>query len=112
MEGRFFRVWQTLVYVGGWGVINGALLWLMQHWASLTRSGKLLLGSVPALTTFALAAAMWKVERFRLFFVALIVAILPTPLAMGVWMHEFKLGAAVPESALGLELCLHPPQTA
>src|SRR5438874_10080620 len=80
MEGRLFRLWQTLVYIGGWAVINGALLWLVQHWDTLSRAGKLLLGSVPALTTFALAAAMWQKERFRLFFVALIVAVLATPL--------------------------------
>src|SRR5439155_10943171 len=104
MEGRLFRLWQTLVYVGGWAVINGALLWLMQHWDQLSRAGKLLLGSVPALTTFALAAAMWRLERFRLFFVALIVAVLATPLMTGVWLHEFKIAAAVPEDGLGLEL--------
>src|SRR5436305_7289982 len=62
MEGRLFRLWQTLVYVGGWAVVNGALLWLMQHWDTLSRTGKLLLGSVPAITTFALAAAMWRKE--------------------------------------------------
>jgi len=104
MEGRLFRLWQTLVYVGGWAVINGALLWLMQHWDSLSRTGKLLLGSVPALTTFALAAMMWRMERFRLFFVALIVAILATPLLTGVWIHEFNVAATVPENQLRLEL--------
>ena len=31
MEGRAFRLWQTLVYLGGWAVINGALLWLMMN---------------------------------------------------------------------------------
>ena len=51
MEGRLFRLWQTLVYIGGWAVINGALLWLMQYWDSLSRPGKLLLGSVPAITS-------------------------------------------------------------
>jgi hypothetical protein len=104
MEGRMFRLWQTLVYVGGWAVINGALLWLMQHWDSLTRIGRLLLGSVPAVTTFSLAAAMWRLERFRLFFVALIVAILATPLLTGVWLHEFKLAGTVPADRLPLEL--------
>src|SRR5207245_3618747 len=103
MEGRFFRLWQTLVYVGGWAVINGALLWLTQHWASLSRAGKLMLGSVPALTTFALAAAMWRLERFRLFFVALIVAILATPLLTGVWLHEFKVAGGVAPGRLKLE---------
>ena len=103
MEGRLFRLWQTLVYVGGWAVINGALLWLMQHWDTLSRTGKLLLGSVPALTTFALALAMWRAERFRLFFVALIVAVLATPLLMGVWLYEFKVGAAVPSANLAIE---------
>lgn len=104
MEGRFYRLFQTLVYVGGWAVINGALLWLMQHWNTLTRTGKLLLGSVPVLTTFVLAAAMWKLERFRLCFVALIVAILAVPLFTGVWLYEFKVAASVPESALALEV--------
>jgi hypothetical protein len=104
MEGRWFRLWQTLVYIGGWAVINGALLWLMQYWDSLSRAGKLLLGSVPAITTFALAAVMWRKERFRLFFVALIVAILATPLMTGVWLHEFKWAAAVRPDKLGLEL--------
>jgi serine/threonine protein kinase/class 3 adenylate cyclase len=104
MEGRLFRLWQTLVYVGGWAVINGALLWLMQHWDSLSRAGKLSLGSVPALTTFALAGTMWRLERFRLFFVALIVAVLATPLLTGVWLHEFNIAATVPANQLGLEL--------
>src|SRR5262249_13129954 len=100
MEGRLFRLWQTLVYVGGWAVINGALLWLVQHWDSLSRAGKLMLGSMPAITTFALAAAMWRLERFRLFFVALIVAILATPLLMGVWLHEFDVASAVSSERL------------
>lgn len=104
MEGRLFRLWQTLVYIGGWAVINGALLWLVQHWETLSRSGKLLLGSVPALTTFALAAAMWRKERFRLFFVALIVAVLATPLMTGVWLHEFKIASQVPRDRLSLEV--------
>jgi serine/threonine protein kinase len=104
MEGRLFRLWQTLVYVGGWAVINGALLWLVQYWPQLSRAGKLALGSVPALTTFALAATMWKIERFRLFFVALIVAILATPLLTGVWLHEFQIAGSVPESALSFEV--------
>jgi len=109
MEGRLFRLWQTLVYIGGWAVINGALLWLMQHWENLSRGGKLLLGSVPAVTTFALAAAMWRIERFRLFFVALIVAVLATPLLTGVWLHEFHLGAQVAESRLQLEVFHNQP---
>jgi hypothetical protein len=103
MEGRLFRLWQTLVYIGGWAVVNGSLLWLMQHWDTLSRAGKLMLGSVPALTTFALAAAMWRMERFRLFFVALIVAVLATPLLTGVWLHEFKIAATVPADRLQLE---------
>jgi serine/threonine protein kinase len=102
MEGRAFRLWQTLVYVGGWAVINGALLWLMMN--NLGRAGKLLLGSVPAITSFALALAMWRIERFRLFFVALIVAVLATPLLTGVWLHEFKVAGAVPNARLSLEL--------
>jgi serine/threonine protein kinase/class 3 adenylate cyclase len=104
MEGRLFRLWQTLVYVGGWAVINGALLWLIQHWDNLSRAGKLTLGAVPALTTFTLAAAMWRLERFRLFFVALIVAVLATPLFMGVWLHEFQIAAQVPAARLPFEL--------
>jgi hypothetical protein len=75
----------------------------MQHWDTLSRTGKLLLGSVPAITTFALAMAMWRVERFRLFFVALIVAVLATPLLMGVWLYEFKIGATVPAASVALE---------
>ena len=102
MEGRAFRLWQTLVYLGGWAVINGALLWLMMN--NLGRAGKLLLGSVPAITSFALAAAMWRIERFRLFFVALIVAVLATPLLTGVWLHEFKVAGSVTEDRLSLEL--------
>jgi serine/threonine protein kinase/class 3 adenylate cyclase len=104
MEGRLFRLWQTLVYIGGWAVINGALLWLVQHWETLSCSGKLLLGSVPALTTFTLAAAMWRKERFRLFFVAMIVAVLATPLMSGVWLHEFKIASAAPPDRLSLEV--------
>ena len=104
MEGRFYRFWQTLVYLGGWAVINGAVLWLVQHWNELSRTGKLLLGSVPALTTFALALAMWKLERFRLTFVALIVGNLAVPLLMGVWLHEFKVADTVPESRLKYEV--------
>jgi len=104
MEGRFYRLWQTAVYLGGWAVINGALLWLIQQWDTLPRLGKLLLGSVPAVTTFALAAAMWKLERFRLSFVALVVGILAVPLLTGVWLHEFKIASAVPETRLSLEL--------
>ncbi len=104
MEGRLFRLWQTLVYVGGWVVINGALLWLVQNWDHLSRAGKLALGSVPALTAFVLAGGMWRLERFRLFFVALIVAVLATPLLTGVWLHEFQIAATVPADRLALEL--------
>ncbi len=102
MEARALRLWQTLVYVGGWVVINGALLWLMMN--NLGRTGKLLLGSVPAVTSFALAVSMWRIERFRLFFVALIVTVLATPLLTGVWLHEFKIAGSVPEARLELEL--------
>jgi hypothetical protein len=104
MEGSKYRIWQTLVYLGGWAVINGALLWLIQHWDTLSRAGKLLLGSVPALTTFGLAATMWRLERFRLVFVALIVGIIATPLLTGVWLHEFKVASYVPEPRLRLEV--------
>jgi serine/threonine protein kinase/class 3 adenylate cyclase len=104
MEGRHHRLWPTLVYLGGWAVINGAVLWLMQHWAELSRAGKLLLGSVPALTAFALAAGLWRLERFRLTFVALIVGIVAVPLLVGVWLHEFEVAAAVSESQLPYEL--------
>jgi serine/threonine protein kinase/class 3 adenylate cyclase len=104
MEGRSFRLWQTLVYVGGWAVINGALLWLIQHWNELSRLGKLTLGSLPALTTFILAASMWRLERFRLTFIALIVAVLSVPLVTGVWLHEFNIVGAVPTGALSLQL--------
>jgi hypothetical protein len=47
---------------------------------------------------------MWRIERFRLFFVALIVAILATPLLTGVWLHEFKVAGTVAEERLSLEL--------
>jgi predicted Ser/Thr protein kinase len=104
MEGRLFRLWQTWVYLGGWAVVNGALLWLVQHWSELTRAGKLLLGSVPALTGFALAGAMWRLERFRLSFVALIVGVLAVPLLTGVWLYEFKVAAGVPEDRLKFEV--------
>jgi serine/threonine protein kinase/class 3 adenylate cyclase len=103
MEGRRHRLWPTLVYLGGWAVIHGAVLWLMHHWAELDRTGRLFLGSVPAVTTFALAGAMWRLERFRLTFVALIVGILAVPLLVGVWLHEFEVGAAVPEWRLHYE---------
>jgi class 3 adenylate cyclase/predicted Ser/Thr protein kinase len=104
MEGRFYRLWQTAVYLGGWAVINGAVLWLVQHWSDLTQTQRLLLGSVPAVTAFALAGAMWKLQRFRLTFVALIVGILGVPLLTGVWLHEFKIAAHVPEPAVTYEL--------
>jgi serine/threonine protein kinase/class 3 adenylate cyclase len=104
MEGRHHRLWPTLVYFGGWAVINGAVLWLMQHWSELSRAGKLLLGSVPALTAFALAIGLWRMERFRLTFVALIVGIVAVPLLVGVWLHEFEVGATVAESWLPFEL--------
>jgi serine/threonine protein kinase/class 3 adenylate cyclase len=104
MEGRHHRLWPTLVYLGGWAVINGAVLWLIQHWAELSRGGRLLLGSVPALTAFALAAGLWRLERFRLTFVALIVGVVAVPLLVGVWLHEFEIAAAVAESQLPYEL--------
>jgi serine/threonine protein kinase/class 3 adenylate cyclase len=104
MEGRWHRLWPTLVYLGGWAVVHGAVLWLMQHWVELSRTGRLLLGSVPAVTAFALAGGMWRLERFRLTFVALIVGILAVPLFVGVWLHEFNVGAAVPEWRLHYEL--------
>jgi serine/threonine protein kinase/class 3 adenylate cyclase len=104
MEGRLFRFWRTLVYIGGWAVINGALLWLLMHWDELSTSGRLFLGSVPAISTMGVAAVMWRIERFRLFFVALIIVILATPLLAGVWLHEFKIGARVEESRKNLEL--------
>jgi serine/threonine protein kinase/class 3 adenylate cyclase len=104
MEGRHHRLWQTLVYLGGWAVVNGAVLWLIQHWPELSRPARLLLGSVPALTAFALAAGMWRLERYRLTFMALIVGVLAVPLLTGVWLHEFEMGAWVPEERLGYEL--------
>ena len=104
MEGQRYRVWQTLVYVGGWAVINGSLLWLIQDWQKLTRAGRLGLGCLPALTAFALGAIMWRLERFRLAFVALVVGILAVPLPIGVWLHEFKIAAAVAPSRLPFEL--------
>ena len=75
MEGRQYRFWQIVVYLGGWAILNGVLFWLVSFWDALGRGAKLGLGAVPALTAFALAAAMWRLERFRLTFVALIVAI-------------------------------------
>ena len=111
MEGRYYRFWQTVVYLGGWAVINGALLWLVQHWDSLGRAEKLLLGSVPGLTAFALAAAMWKVERFRLTFVALVVGILATPVLTGVWLHEFQVADQISERRLSYELLRDSPDS-
>jgi predicted Ser/Thr protein kinase len=104
MEGRVYRFWQTLVYLGGWAVINGAVLWLVLHWSELGRTGKLLLGSVPAITAYALAAAMWRLERFRLTFVALVVGILAVPLLTGVWLLDLEVAGHVPEDKLGQEL--------
>jgi serine/threonine protein kinase/class 3 adenylate cyclase len=104
MEGRHYRFWQTLVYLGGWAVINGSLLWLVQHWTDLIRTSRLMLGSVPAITAFGLAVAMWELERFRLTFVALIVAVVAVPLMTGVWLHEFEVGASVPQERLSYEL--------
>lgn len=104
MESRVYRLWQTLVYVGGWAVVNGALLWLVLHWQTLERVPKLMLGSVPAVTAFALAWAMTVRERFRLTFLALVVGIVAVPLLAGVWLYEFKVGALVPHAALGQEL--------
>jgi len=76
----------------------------MQHWSDLSSTQRLLLGSVPALTAFALALAMWKLERFRLTFVALIVGILAVPLCTGVWLHEYNVAARVSETKLAYEL--------
>jgi serine/threonine protein kinase/class 3 adenylate cyclase len=104
MEGRVYRLWQTLVYAGGWAVVNGSLLWLVQHWSTLRRGEKLLLGSVPALTSFVLALAMWKLERFRLTFVALIVGILAVPLLVGVWLNEYQVASSVPAAQLEFEV--------
>lgn len=104
MESRIYRFWQTLVYLGGWAVVNGSVLWLIQHWSVLSRPEKLLLGSVPALTSFALAVGMWKLERFRLTFVAFTVGILAVPLLIGVWLKEFKVVGAVPTHELAQEL--------
>jgi len=104
IEGNSFRLWQTLVYIGGWAVINGSLLWLTQRWGSLGRLEKLALGSAPALTALALAATMWRIERFRLFFVAAIVAVAATPLIAGVWLYEFGVAGTPRRDALALEL--------
>ncbi len=104
MESRVYRLWQTLVYLGGWAVVNGALLWLVLHWDTLTRLQKLTLGSVPAITAFALAIAMMKLERFRLTFLALVVGIVAVPLVAGVWLHEFHVAAEVSEGSLTQEL--------
>jgi len=58
------------------------------------RAGKLLLGSVPAVTAYSLAAAMWRLERFRLTFVALVVGVLAVPLLMGCgwWISRWAPG--------------------
>ena len=109
MESRVQRFWQTLVYVSGWAVINGALIWLLTHYGDLTRAGKLLLGSIPALTAFLMAAAMWRAERFRLTFVALVVGVLALPLLTGVWLYEFHVAATVPAAELKQELFAHQP---
>ena len=107
MESRVQRFWQTLVYVSGWAVINGALVWLLTRYECLTRPSKLLLGSIPALTAFFMAAAMWRAERFRLTFVALVVGVLALPLLTGVWLHEFHVMATVPVPGLTQELFAH-----
>lgn len=104
METRVYPFWQTLVYVGGWAVVNGALLWLALHWRDLGRAEKLLLGSLPALATFALGFSMMQLERYRLAFVALVVGILATPLLAGVWLHEFRVAARAPPDRLAYEL--------
>jgi hypothetical protein len=95
MEGRLLRPWQTGVYVGGWAVVNGATIWLALHWENLARFTRLLLGSVPVLVALGLAFYMWRLERFRLQFVALIVMVLAVPLAVGVWLYEFEIGKRV-----------------
>ncbi len=104
MEGRQYRFWQIMVYLGGWAILNGVSFWLIRFWGDLGHGTKLALGSVPALTAFGLAAAMWRVERFRLTFVALIVAIMAVPLATGVWLHEFDIARTVPTDGQQNEL--------
>lgn len=107
MESRLQRFWQTLVYLSGWTVINGALIWLLTHYADLSRTSRLLLGSIPAVTAFGLAAGMWRAERYRLTFVALVVGILAAPLLTGVWLHEFKVASHIPPPELRNELFAH-----
>lgn len=91
MEGRRLRLWRTLVYLGAWTVVNGAAIWLTVHWDDLSTPLRLLLGSVPALATFALAGAMLRKSRFRLTFVALVIGVLAFPLLIGVWVYELDL---------------------
>lgn len=104
MESRVYPFWQTLVYIGGWAVVNGALLWLALHWSDLGRVEKLLLGSLPAVVAFALGFSMMRLERFRLAFVAYIVGVVAVPLLAGVWLHEFQMAARVSSSRLAEEL--------
>jgi serine/threonine protein kinase/class 3 adenylate cyclase len=108
MEGRQYRFWQTVVYLGGWSLLNGVLFWLVRFWDELGRGTKLALGAVPVLTAAALAVAMWRLERFRLTFVALIVAVLAVPLGTGVWLHEFELATKVSPQLEHYELFPRP----
>ncbi len=91
MEGRRLRLWRTLVYLGAWTVVNGAAIWLTVHWDDLSTPFRLLLGTVPALATFALAGAMLRKSRFRLTFVALVIGVLAFPLLTGVWLYELGI---------------------
>jgi serine/threonine protein kinase len=95
MEGRQYRLWQTVVYLGGWCLLNGVFFWLIRFWEEMGRGMKLALGAAPVLTAAGMAAVMWRWERFRLVFVALIVAVLAVPVGMGVWLHEFGIGRTV-----------------
>ena len=112
MEGRVYRLWETLVYFSGWAVVNAAVLWLVLHWEILARVPKLLLSSVPALTAFALAFAMIKLERFRLAFLALVVGVATIPLLAGIWLYEFRVGSAVMASWRAQELFYAGPNSA
>jgi serine/threonine protein kinase/class 3 adenylate cyclase len=95
MEGRLIRFWQTAVYIGGWLAVNGAVLWLVLHWPDLERWARLTLGSLPGVIATVLALFMWRFERFRLEFVALIVVVIATPLLASVWVYEFEVGRSL-----------------